>query len=558
MPTLFVYPKKSEAFRFPLKEDKVSIGRSTDNDISLPDPFCSGRHAFIYFSDSFFRLRNDKSKNGTFLNGKKILSETKLTKGDEILVGSTRIVFDKELSSNVEVMDEPSSSANINTIMHVKEILKKPDLSTTIRATAQSLDLDRLRTEHQSFSVISEVSKALVLHMPLTELLEHIMDLICEHVPMDRGILMRQEGNPAQLIPKVIRINNKKLEGEKILVSQSIINMAVNKHSSVLTSDAQADTRFKAEDSIIKMNIKSAICVPLWNNKEIKGIIYADRISLARQFTEDDLKLLTLLANLAAVKIENSELIEQSILKERMEKELALAAQIQNDFLPKNNPKSELFEIAGSNIPCYQVGGDYFDFISIDPERLGITVADVSGKGVSASLLMASLRAALHSELHPEFSLEKMTSKLNDFIHQSSASNSFITFFFTELHNDTGEFQYINAGHNPPILLRKSGTIQRLGSQGYCLGMFPSQKYQKKSVSLKKGDLLLCFTDGITECRNKKNVEFSEMGLLNILKKHNKLTSQKLLEKINSELKSFSSGTDQMDDMTIVVIKRIN
>ena len=455
-------------------------------------------------------------------------------------------------------MEAPSTSVNVNTIIHVEEVLKKSDIDTTMKATFATAEMEKVKSEHKAFSVISEVSKALILHKPINELLDNIMDLICENLPMDRGILMLKEGNPPQFIPKVVRINNDSLKDRKIQVSQSIINMAVSKNSSVLTSDAQADTRFKAQESILKFNIHSAMCVPLWNNKEIIGIIYSDRISLMEQFSDDDLKLLTLLSNLAAVKIENAKLIVQSIEKEKMEKELDLAAKIQEDFLPKESPESKNFDIVGSNIPCYQVGGDYYDFITIDPSRLGVVVADVSGKGVGASLLMASLRAALHSELYPKYKIEEMAAKLNNFVHRSSSPNSFITFFYSELNNKTGEFKYINAGHNPPLVIDKKGKIQRLESCGLCLGMFPSTSYEASKVTLDVGDKAILFTDGITESRNKDNKDFDEEGLIKLIQKHSKLSAKKLLEKINEEVDSFISGAERMDDMTIVIIQKVS
>ena len=446
MPNLFVYPKKGDFFRFPLKKEKISIGRSPDNDIAVPDPFCSGQHGFIYPKNGEYVIRDNQSKNGIFLNGKKIQAETELQKGDEILIGSTRIVFDKEISTNVEVTDVPSASSNVNTIMHLEEILKKPDISTTIKATAKSLDLEKIKSEHKSLSVISEVSKALVLHMPLTQLLDRVMDLISENLPMDRGILMLKEGNPAQLIPKVVRINNKRLANQRIQVSQSIINMVVNKNSSVLTSDAQADTRFKAKESIIESNIRSAMCVPLYDNKEIIGLIYTDRISLMKQFADEDLELLTLLSNLAAVKIENSRHIEQEKEQQQIEKQLELAADVQRDFLPKKNPECKQFEITGANVPCYQVGGDYYDFIDIDEDRIGVTIADVSGKGVSSALIMAQLRASLHTQVSSVYDINEMATKLNTLVHSSTASNVFITFFYGELNKKTGEFSYRKGG----------------------------------------------------------------------------------------------------------------
>ena len=557
MPNLFIYPKKEESFTFPLKQDKISIGRSADNDIAILDPYSSGHHSLIYKKDNHYVVRDNNSKNGTFLNGEKIQGERILNKGDEVLVGSTRIVFDQEISTNVEVTDTPSSSATINSMIQIEDILKKPDISTTIKAKVRPMDMDKMRLEHRISSVISEVSKALVLHRPLNELLEHILDLIGQHLVMDRGILMLMEGNPPQFIPRVIRINNPRLENQKIQVSQSIINLAVNQNSSILTSDAQDDTRFKAEVSIINLNIHSAMCVPLWNNKEIIGVIYADRIYKLEQFSEEDLRLLTLLANLAAIKIENAKLVEQGIEKEKMEKELSLASQIQRDFLPKENPKSKSFEIAGVNVPCYQVGGDYYDFIDIDPKRIGITIADVSGKGVSASLLMASLRAALQSEVHLDYDIEKMVKKLNDFIHRSSGSNKFITFFYSELNKKTSELKYINAGHNPPLIIDPKGNVRRLESSGFCLGMFPNVDYKMEKLNLGVGDTVLLFTDGITESRNKNNEEFEEQRMIQLLKMHSKIGAQDLIEKINQELDEFTVGTEQMDDQTIVVIKRV-
>ena len=555
MPNLFIYPKKEESFTFSLKQDKISIGRSADNDIAILDPYSSGHHSLIYKKDKRYVVRDNNSKNGTFLNGKKIQGETILNKGDEVLIGSTRIIFDQEIPTNVEVTDTPSSSAAINSMIQIEDILKETDLRTTIKA--QPMDMDKMRIEHRISSVISEVSKALVLHLPLNELLEHILDLIGQHLVMDRGILMLKEGNPSQFIPRVIRINNPRLKNQKILVSQSIINLAVNQNSSILTSDAQDDTRFKAEVSIINLNIHSAMCVPLWNNKEIIGVIYADRIYKLEQFTEEDLRLMTLLANLAAIKIENAKLVEQGIEKEKMEKELSLASQIQRDFLPKENPKSKGFEIAGSNVPCYQVGGDYYDFIDIDPERIGITIADVSGKGVSASLLMASLRAALQSEVHSEYDIERMVKKLNDFVHRSSSTNKFITFFFSELNKKTSELKYINAGHNPPLIMDLKGNVRRLESSGFCLGMFPNIDYKMEKLNLNVGDTALLFTDGITESRSKDNEEFEEKRMIQLMKKHSKIGAEDLIEKINQELEEFTVGTEQSDDQTIVVIKRV-
>ncbi len=556
MPKLYIYPKNDDPYNIVLKGKKLTFGRSQKNDIVIEDPFCSGIHVSIYPSDSNYFVCDESSKNGTFVNGKKLVSPVKLKKGDEILIGSTRIIFDMKLSTNVELKDETGIDKDINTIVQVDKLLDKQDMNTTMQAGLIPENLEKIKEDSRSFSVLSEVSGALILHKPLDELLEYIMDLICENMYMDRGILMIKEGNPPQMIPKVVRINNEKLKNKKIQVSQSIINTVVERSSSVLTRDAQADKRFKAKESIIKSNIHSAMCVPLYNNKEIIGIIYSDRISLLDQFSDSDLKLLTLLSNLAAVKIENAKLVEKAIENEKMEKELALAAQIQKDLLPKENPEFEKMDITGSNVPCYQVGGDYFDFIELDSKRLGIVIADVSGKGVGASLLMASLRACLHSEVDSGCSLEKMALRLNDFVHKSSSTNCFITFFYCEYDNEKNELRYINAGHNPPLLIEKKGTVDHFEISGLCLGMFPSSEYEEKKITLSPGDTLLFYTDGITESRNKKGEEFTEERLINIAKQNSKLPVQDLMKKIFEEVNEFTSGVNQMDDMTMIVLKR--
>jgi len=554
MPKLFIYPKKGDPFHIMMEEKPMNIGRAADNEIPVPDPFCSSKHALVFVKENKAFIQDNNSKNGVFVNGKRIQNDTELKKGDEILMGSTRIVYDLKIDTKVEVTDEPSSSANINTILHLKDVLKKPDISTTIRADAKSLDIDAIKSEHKDFSVISEVSKALILHKPLDELLEHIMDLISERIDMDRGILMLKE--EGQFIPKVVRINNKQLMNQKIQVSQSIISTAVDRHSSILISDVQSDARFRAQDSILKLNIQSAMCVPLWNNREIIGIIYSDRISLMEQYTDDDLRLLTLLSNLAAVKIENAMLFEQALEKEKMEKELALAAQIQQDLLPKSSPDYKNYEIMGTNVPCYQVGGDYYDYITIDENRIAVVIADVSGKGVSASLLMASLRAALHAEINPDYDIKKMAAKLNNFVHSSSSSNSFISFCYCELNRQNGEIHYINSGHNPPIVIDKKKRINRMETCGLCLGMFPQQEYECKSLVLNPGDTALLYTDGFTESRNPQNEEFSEEGLIRLLKKSTKLSAGEIMTDVCDALKDFSAGAPPMDDMTLVVIKR--
>jgi serine phosphatase RsbU (regulator of sigma subunit) len=340
-------------------------------------------------------------------------------------------------------------------------------------------------------------------------------------------------------------------------VSQSIIDRALEKQASLLIPEVQDDSQLKDQPSVLELKIKSAMCVPMYNNKEITGLIYVDRISMKKRFRNDDLTILTLLANMAAIKIENAQVQQQIIEAEIKRKQLEMARNEQRNFLPRKNPECEKFEIAGKNISCYEVGGDYYDFIDIDEDRMAVTIADVSGKGFRAAIHMSGLRQSLHAKVSPSQSLKELAEKVNELIHGTTDTNTYITFFYGELNMTSGEFPYINAGHFPPIVMNKKGQVRRLGACGFCLGMFPVAEYEVKEMRLEVGDIALLYTDGITECRDEAGEEYGEERLIEILKKGRKLSAEKLCDKIFDEVDAFGDGTEQMDDMTLVVVKRV-
>jgi len=316
------------------------------------------------------------------------------------------------------------------------------------------------------------------------------------------------------------------------------------------------DSRLKGRDSVRDANIYSAICAPLWNDDKIIGIVYVDRIAKQKTFLEEELKLLTLLSNLAAVKIEQAKAQKQAIENQIIQSQLKLAREIQLRLLPQKNPEFEGYEIVGGNIPCYQVGGDYYDYFEIDPEHLGIVIADVSGKGFGPGMHMTNVRGWLHAEIHSGYDIESMAVKLNDFVHGDTQSNDFITFFYGELNRESGELRYLNAGHNPPFIVDRKKKMRRLETCGLCLGMLPSEKYGAKSISLNPEDTAVFYTDGITESRNGGGEEYSEERLIGLVKKHREAGAAELMDTIIAEVQAFTEGIDPWDDMTLVVVKR--
>ena len=557
MVNLYIYPKTGEPSTCPLGSRRVTIGRAAANDIVLSDQFSSGCHAVIAPTEKGYALLDQGSKNGTFVNGRRVSGEIDLARGDEILIGSTRFYFDRDLQTNIEMVEGTTFTHSSNTIIQVKDILKKPPTSAVVLKTpGGGLDLERFQQDHKIIAVLGEVSQALIYHMPLDKLLDHIMDVLTHHLPMDRGVLMLKNEASQALEPKVVRVQNGALRTQSIFVSQTIVRTALERNSAILISDIQADEGLRAQASVVQAQIHSAMCVPLWNNQDIIGLIYCDRASLLEQFSEDDLRLLTLLANLAAVKIENARLYEESLKVIQLERELSLAVQIQKNFLPREEPSFAPYDISGSARACRHVGGDYYDYIFIERDRLGLVIADVSGVGVSASLLMASLRGALHEKFPATFDLSELTAKLNDFVYTSSDSHCFISFFLAVIDRRTNEASYVNAGHNPPLLVGREGRARLLEGTGLCLGMFPAQTYEERKLVVGPGDVLCLYTDGIVESRKGELEEYGDRRLADKIKALGDLPAREIMDKVFEDIFAFSGCSEAGDDMTLVVVKR--
>jgi len=310
-------------------------------------------------------------------------------------------------------------------------------------------------------------------------------------------------------------------------------------------------------DEIIE-KIDAKIVSPLIVQGTTKGVLVVGKKMSNEDFTEENLQFIEALGNTAMSALENERLFEQELQKKQLEKELQLALEIQKNLLPDKNPNIENYDIVGCSYPSRHVGGDYFDFIHISSTELLIAIADVSGKGMPAALLMANVQAALKvlSPLH--FSLKELIERLNSIVYQNTSPDKFVTFFCGILNTKNNNFHYLNAGHNPPILLRKNGSIEYLSEGGIILGIsdntFP---YTEGDVSLNSDDLLLLYTDGVTEALNLEKEEFGEENLIDTLKYVKNFKSEEILLKISEELKNFSKDTTQSDDITMVSIKKM-
>lgn len=274
-------------------------------------------------------------------------------------------------------------------------------------------------------------------------------------------------------------------------------------------------------------------------------------------FPESDRRTLELLANQAAIALENAELHRQALEKERLEHEIELASEIQRQILPKEVPDLPGFELAGWNRPARHIGGDYFDFLPMPAGHLGLIVGDVSGKGVPAALLVSTLHSALHLLAERGPVSPEMVARLNRHILASSASNKFITLFAAELDPATGVVDFVNAGHNPGIVLRASGQVERLGPGGLPLGLMANVGWRSERLELAPGDLLCLYSDGITEAVSPSDEEFGIERLEALLAETAGLPLERRLERLAEAVTGFAAGQPQGDDQTFLLVRRL-
>lgn len=297
------------------------------------------------------------------------------------------------------------------------------------------------------------------------------------------------------------------------------------------------------------------IMVPMkLQNDPAGAILLGKRINNTRYF-ESDLEFIYSIGSLAISALENKRLFAEALEKQRMEEELEVAKGIQKNLLPKEIPTLEHIEIAAKSISSKQVGGDYYDVIKLDEDRIITAIADVSGKGVPASLLMANLQAFLKSICKQDVPLPIATATINDLVTENTTDGKFITFFWAVIDQTRKKFHYVNAGHNPPLLLRE-GEITYLDKGGMILGVMETMMpYQDEEIDLKSGDLIVMFTDGVTEAKNIYDDEFEDERFEELVKTLGEPPAEKVLSTILSEVEAYSRGVAQSDDITLVIIK---
>ena len=557
------YPDRAPD-HFPLGRLRITIGRSARNDLCIPDPFASRVHAEVRREGDEYVLQDLGSANGTLYNGATVDGVVHLTAGGRIQIGETEIVYDDGTFNSgmgaTMITDNTSSlpeatialASGDRTTSGLLEAIEgartQPEeiASTTVTPKAKQGDL---------LALISKVGITLLASATLNETLEQIVALVFEAVPADRCLIMMRDEGSEDLRVAVARLRDRVGEVGEIRVSRNVLDEVVIRGKSVLTSDAQHDPRF-ASGTVVLQGVRSVLAVPLGVSDKVFGIIYADSPIAEGRFTEDHLKVLTTLASVAAIRVENTRLVEARLERERLERELALASEIQQRFQPTAPPHVQGYELQGISFPCYEIGGDYYDFIERDDGRLVIALGDVSGKGTAAALLMSSLHAAIHAQSASHNTLSATISAVNRYLADNIPANRFVTLFYAELDPESGALSFLNAGHNPPLIVHSAGTVEQLASGGLPLGIKPDAEYREGRTQMQRGDVLVIYSDGVTEAVSPTGEEFGATRLYEVVSRNIDASAAGIRDRIESSLTKFAQGTSAADDITLVIVKR--
>jgi sigma-B regulation protein RsbU (phosphoserine phosphatase) len=413
----------------------------------------------------------------------------------------------------------------------------------------------RLRRAVEELSLLNEIATAINSSMSLDRILNLMLQKCLKALQLEQGAVLLLD-KPEAENPFKTKVRRGDTDSEMLpyRLDTQLTGWMIKHQQPLLINDLAADKRFQGIEGE-ELPIKTLLAVPLLVKGHMIGVLTVFNKRDEGGFTEEDQRLLTIIAMQSAQVIENSRLLEEEKALLRMQEELRLAAHIQSNLLPEKAPQFPGYDIAGKSVPAKQVGGDYFDFMLLDCNRLAFCLGDITGKGMPAALLMSNLQATVRSQALLSESAGDCVNRANLMLYHSTSAEKFATFFYGVLDREHQTLSYSNAGHNYPLLFRGDEPAQHLKTGGLVLGCLEETRFDEETHSFGPGDLLLVFSDGILEAENLCEIEFGEMHLAELVQQHRHRSAADLVDRILSEVNEFSAGCPQRDDMTLLVIR---
>lgn len=547
--TILVQAPDGSTRHVEIRGGRLSLGRAQGNDLRFPDDASLSRqHLLLEEEDDTLYISDLNSKNGTRVNGAMVKERRSLRPGDRVMAGRIVMVVDPGPETTVkQVPFHQGSEADTPrgaTIMTSLEGLLSADGSLSGEQTGP-----RPATQFgpRAFSALVRAGRELVGHRPLDQLFGFILDLSLEAVGAERGAILTAENGD--------RLVTRAYHGEGLSISTFVRDRVLQDKASVLIRDVTKDT-IGARQSVFGQNIRTMMAVPLQTDSEVMGIVYVDSLSFIKEFKEEDLNLLTVLANVAAIRIEQEKQRENERKAKILRRDLEQAADIQLRLLPSSPPELPGYDLAGHNAPSRTVGGDYYDFIPYEKSRLGLVLGDVAGKGMAAALMMTGLQARVRMLAEVPGDLAQIMSRLDRQVATNCPRNRFISLVLCVLDAPTGELTYCNAGHNPPVHMANSGEPRLLSTGGTVLGILPDLGYEASTIHLEPGDLFLMYSDGVTEAESPDGEEFGQDRLVELVHRHRGEGARAVLDELTTALQEWTDDAPPADDVTAVVVIR--
>jgi len=550
---------------FPLEGDAV-IGRLQSTEIFLPQESVSRNHAKITKTADGYQIEDMGSTNGTLVNGN-IVTRQALADGDRIKIGNFLLAF----VGNEQQPLRKARAAHQTIVEFAAPGM--PETSTGTGSIVANLDA----SDHQLLSeiprgrraealvefnkrlkIMYDINQIIASTLDIEEILEKIMDELFLAFPnCERGFVMLKAPDDDRLTAQVIRVRGDVVDRDRITISTTIVAEVMNKHQSILSTDALSDTRFRAGASVADMHIRSFMCTPLVTRDEILGILYLDTTSLANQFARDDLALLTGIGTQAALLVANARMHERLLNQQRIEHDLAVAKDVQHSFLPRTAPERPGYAFSAHYTSAYAVGGDFYDFIELGRDLLGVTVGDVSGKGISAALIMAKATSDLRFRSTTCEGPGEIVSQVNRSFCESMLEARFITLFYVLVDMKEHILTFANAGHIPAIVKKASGELVEIGEEeaGLPIGVENTLTYAQVTYPLDPGDSVVLCTDGVIEAMNAAG-DFYGMERWTEAVRHGPQDADRMIDFILNDVHRFVGGASQSDDLTLVAFRR--
>jgi sigma-B regulation protein RsbU (phosphoserine phosphatase) len=546
---------------YPLDGPAAVLGRHPACDIVLESGSVSRQHARITNSEGNYYIEDLNSRNGTYINGRLLTGRQLLKENDEIGICELSFVFHLALpepSDTISTSSKTLAEQGATIVDDEDEPSGSTIIMSQLDVSSGSMGISLQVNTEAKLKAVLEISRNLGRTIELGDVLPKLLDSLFNiFIQADRGFIVLKDQQTGRLVPKAIKYRRSE-DTQSVRISRTIINSVMTAKQAVLSADASTDERFEMSESIVDFRIRSMMCAPLITGEgNALGVIQIDTLNPRNRFNREDLDVLASVACQAAFAVENAQLHEMTLREQAIKRELAVAHEVQRGFLPAESPDLAGYDFFEFYESAHALGGDYFDYVDLSAGRLAVVLGDVSGKGISASLLMAKLSAEARYCLASEPSPAEAVAKLNRVFCGSSWEDRFVTLVLVVLEPVRHQATIVNAGHLPPLLHQGKESVRPVGGDiaHLPLGVDLQTIYEQCVVPLQPGASLILYTDGITEAMNPADELYTYQRLLAQLA-GDADNAAVLGRRILDDVRKFVGPRQQSDDMCLVCVGR--